>query len=87
MRTADGLSTASRSAAADGIFRLKMAGVDEVEAKIRRIGKLVVFEVCRDQRIAAVRQHCVDGAAARAAAPICFSSTMISSTYRGQTPF
>ena len=53
---------------ADGVLRLKMARVDEIEAAIFCLFKVVVFEICRHERIAACGQHVVDRAAAAPAA-------------------
>jgi hypothetical protein len=53
--------------AADGVFRLEMAGVDEIEAAVFGLFKMVVFEIGRHEGVAPGAEHIVHFAAAGAA--------------------
>ena len=68
---------------ADGIFRLEMPRVDEVQAAVFCFLKVIVFEVSRHERVAARGEDFVDRAAAAAAADntITDSSTVIISLF------
>ena len=44
----------------DRVFRLEMARVDQVDPEIGRVGKFVVLEVGRHERIAPMRQYIAD---------------------------
>ena len=58
----------ARENRADGVFRLKVSRVEEVQAAVLRFLKVIVFEIRGHERVAARGEDFVDRAAAAAAA-------------------
>ncbi len=58
----------ARENRADGVFRLKVSRVEEVQAAVLRFLKVIVFEIRGHERVAARGEDFVDRAAAAAPA-------------------
>ena len=73
----------ARENRADGVFRLKVSRVEEVQAAVLRFFKVIVFEIRGHERVAARGEDFVNRAAAAAAADntITDSSTVIISLF------